>query len=220
MPGARDVDLPALAHALKALSHDKRLDVLYQLTRPSSMDEVAAHLGVTRPAAEKHVEQLLELGAVRRQIGYRATGPVTEYVVVPQRVFVLCEELARIAVLKPPPTDGPTRAAPAPPAPAHASGPFLALVHGVERGRLFPLVGRGPWTIGREAASTVVLDYDPFVSGRHASVVVRAGKPHLVDEGSTNGSFVDWDPLPSGGSVELRPGSVVGVGMSLLVYKA
>jgi len=108
----------------------------------------------------------------------------------------------------------------APPAPAWASpgppagrgwggAPMLEL-----DGRRIPLTQ--PVTVlGRSGDVDVPLD-DAGVSRRHAEIHVGDGHAHVVDLGSTNGTFVDGERVDSG---ELRDGSTITVGRSRLVFR-
>jgi pSer/pThr/pTyr-binding forkhead associated (FHA) protein len=74
-------------------------------------------------------------------------------------------------------------------------------------------IGEERVTIGRFAQNTLQIN-EPSVSGRHADVFLKAGKYHLRDAGSTNGTFVNEEQiidaiLQSGD--EVRFGSVAGV---------
>ena len=71
---------------------------------------------------------------------------------------------------------------------------------------------------GRAEDSDVPLVADGTVSGRHARVFKREGSPYLEDLGSTNGTFVNGQPLAA--ERRLRPGDVVSVGATELVYEA
>jgi DNA-binding transcriptional ArsR family regulator len=222
---AKDIDFEALARDLEPLGNAKRLELLHFLMRPHYLEEVASHLKMARQAAQKHVDQLLELGVIRKQPGRRESGPVVEYVLVPQRLFTLGEEFQKLGVMKPITaeevlmrTQVVTKAPKAAPA---AEGPALVAVHGMKVGQVWRLApGTGPWTIGRDADRTICLDYDPFVSNRHAEVALRGGRLALVDAFSTNGTLLNWQRLERGGEAPLRPGDVVGVGKSLLVFRA
>jgi hypothetical protein len=70
---------------------------------------------------------------------------------------------------------------------------------------------------GRAADSDVPLTSDATVSGRHARVFRRDGSPYLEDLGSTNGTYVNGQPLAA--ERLLRPGDVVAVGSTELVYE-
>lgn len=221
---ATDVDFEALARDLAPLGNEKRLALLHFLTLPHYLEEIATHLGMARQAAQKHVDQLLEVGVIRKQQGRRESGPVVEYVVVPQRLFSMSEDFSRLGVLRPRGAEpllmrtevGPSDAGASP-----AEGPALVLVHGMRAGAVFPLAGSpGPWSIGRDAARDVPLDYDPYASSRHAEVHLENGRHVLVDAFSTNGTLLNWERMPRGGRSPLRPGDVVGVGRSLLVFRA
>ena len=67
------------------------------------------------------------------------------------------------------------------------------------------------------AESDVPLAADGTVSGRHARVFRRDGSPYLEDLGSTNGTFVNGQPLAA--ERLLRPGDVVAVGATELIYE-
>jgi len=76
--------------------------------------------------------------------------------------------------------------------------------HGRERSLLVPPRGL---TVGKAAGNDVVLD-DPFVSSRHLRIEPRAGRWHLVDLGSTNGTLlggarVERAELPLGVPLQL-----------------
>jgi hypothetical protein len=71
---------------------------------------------------------------------------------------------------------------------------------------------------GRAADSDVPLTSDATVSGRHARVFRRDGSPYLEDLGSTNGTYVNGQPLAA--ERLLRPGDIVAVGSTELVYEA
>jgi pSer/pThr/pTyr-binding forkhead associated (FHA) protein len=92
-------------------------------------------------------------------------------------------------------------------------------VHGFHRGRRIPLTGSGPWLIGRESTAQVCLDFDPFVSSRHAEVRRKDDGFEVADLYSRNGTRLDWQGLDRGGQRELADGSIVGVGRSLLVFR-
>ncbi len=85
-------------------------------------------------------------------------------------------------------------------------GATLVAMDGPHAGRRFPVTG--PLEIGREAAGIALMG-DANASRRHASVSPAAGGLQVTDLGSTNGTFVDGQRVPS---ALARPGSLVRVG--------
>lgn len=219
---AVDVDFAQLAEALKPLSYDKRLALLQFLTEPHYLEEIASHLGIARQAAKKHVDKLLDIGVIEKQRGERDSGPVTEYLIVPQRLFELTEQFSKLGTLESETEDDGLERTQTLDAPAggmpKAARPALAVVHGRDQGEIHRLDGPGPWTIGRDEENEIVLDYDPFASNRHAEVRREADGHVLVDRFATNGTYRNWEQLDRGDEVTLTPGDVVGIGKSLLVY--
>ncbi|HLF56525.1 MAG TPA: SpoIIE family protein phosphatase [Thermoanaerobaculia bacterium] len=92
---------------------------------------------------------------------------------------------------------------------------YLVVVHGRDRGARFAvgaeraLVGRGPQAAFR-------LD-DAGVSGRHFEVWARGRTLWVEDVGSSNGTFVDDEPVA--GATPVAVGSVVGAGKTLLRHE-
>jgi hypothetical protein len=80
------------------------------------------------------------------------------------------------------------------------------------RGATFPLGGE--ITIGRDPASTVMIDSDTFVSQHHAKVYDVDGQAMVEDLGSTNGSFHNGNRLV--GARLLHPGDRIQVGYTVL----
>lgn len=78
--------------------------------------------------------------------------------------------------------------------------------------------GREALVIGRETSRGLALPTDPRASRRHASVFGGPdGSLHLVDESSTNGTWVNGGRVDE---AELVEGDVITVGDSLLVVSA
>ncbi len=65
-------------------------------------------------------------------------------------------------------------------------------------------------TIGRSPRCTLVLN-DTFVSATHAILTWRDGQWWLRDAGSTNGTWLNHEPLPPG-EVVVQYGDVIGIG--------
>lgn len=222
-PNGLDLDLGSLSEAFGALSNQRRLALLAFLAEPHYVREIASHLGIARQAAKKHVDKLVEAGLVEKRRGERESGPVTVYVLVPERMFELKERFSHLGKveavddrrLKRTRVDSlPTGTA------TKAEGPALVVAHGRDRGRVFPLAGEEPWLVGRDPENDVALDYDPFASNRHAEVRRDQESHRVVDRFSTNGTYRNWERLDRGGEAPLTEGDVLGVGKTLLVFWA
>jgi hypothetical protein len=225
-----------LAAALEVLASPIRLTLLRQLRSPRALREIEVRVAeegqqgparnLARQTVRDHLERLLAIGVVTTRSGERSYGPTTEYLLNHQAVYALSEEFRELARLRPAhepnvQTVVHPAAAPAP----ESDGPCLVLVKGLDEGRQFPLPppagGRRTWTIGRRRGLEVALDFDPFVSNENAMVVWEGGRHHIEDlEGSRNGTLINFRPLAKGARHPLRTGDVVGIGRSLLMYRA
>ncbi|MCW2959665.1 MAG: domain containing protein [Thermoleophilia bacterium] len=76
-----------------------------------------------------------------------------------------------------------------------------------------PFTIGGGLSFGRAATNDVVLD-EGVVSGRHARIIPPGT---VIDEGSTNGTFVNG--LPVTGRTNLQPGDAVQVGSTVFRYE-
>ncbi|MBI2708470.1 MAG: DUF3662 domain-containing protein [Actinobacteria bacterium] len=74
-------------------------------------------------------------------------------------------------------------------------------------------------TIGRGADRRVRID-DDRVSRRHALVRLERTGWVLVDEGSSNGTWLDGNRLPAGVAAPLRDGASIGIGPATFVFRA
>ncbi len=83
---------------------------------------------------------------------------------------------------------------------------------GIPRGTAFRLAAR--MEIGRAPGAAIVIG-DPSVSARHASLERQGGAWQLRDLGSTNGTFVEGQPVGPGG-VLLRGGERIRLGAVVL----
>lgn len=217
--------LDALSGYLKVLGNAKRLHLLQYLVKPHYIEEIASELRMARQTAQEHVQQLLDIGVVQRMRGKRDHGPVTDYVVVPQRLFGIHEEFGKLGVLEPELDERPELRPPTSPmvtgaqVPKEQDLPRLTIVHGMRIGQTATLTGSGPWLLGRDPAATVSLDYDPFVSARHAEVRRATGGFEVADLYSSNGTYVDWKRLPRGAAQAIANGAVVRVGKSILLFR-
>ena len=225
--------LESLAEDLDALSNLQRLRLLHLLTRPRYAEEIADALGMSRQSALKHIEKLQERGFVRSLHGRRSTGPVIEFLVVPQRLFATGIAIGNLGNLEP--EGGPSVKTDDRTVVMEVSGPapagdgaaesgvrhaHLLLMNGPAAGTRFALksdVSR--WTLGRDEDRQLRLSHDPFISGRHAEVQSDGLGHVLVDVFSANGTFLNFARMPRGGRVPLKVGDVIGVGHTFLVYQ-
>lgn len=227
------IDYDQLEEYLRALAHGRRLELLHILQVPHALSDIRISPGkrrlgegperpASRQAIQHHIEILQEIGVVMATPGARGK----EFVVDPQRVYQVLEELRLVGTL----TGGPfvlrdqTVDVADPGGRRLEPGPKLVLVHGFVEGKVFPLRRAdlregGGWVIGRKPGLHVSLDYDPFVSLVNSEVTLDRGEYRLSDLGiSRNGTWVNWrrvGPEPA----TLKPGDVVGVGRSLLVFQ-
>src|SRR3954470_20860372 len=89
---------------------------------------------------------------------------------------------------------------------------ILEIVEGSEAGRQLPL--DSVVDIGGEPSLALHLDADTQVSRRHARISVQGGQVVAEDLGSTNGTYVNEQPISS--PRPLRPGDKVRVGLTVL----
>ncbi len=145
-----------------------------------------------------------------------------------------------ISHLKPPPP----QAAPLPPLPSLSNLPEAAVVGsgiaaataaparstGVGNfvGTLGPVEGKrlsvpvdGPLTMGRDTDNTLPLPDDTTVSRRHARIEAASEGNgfQIVDEGSSNGTYVNGQRLPAGNSRTLVVGDEIQIGASRLRFE-
>jgi pSer/pThr/pTyr-binding forkhead associated (FHA) protein len=89
---------------------------------------------------------------------------------------------------------------------------ILEIVEGSEAGRQIPL--DAVVDIGREPSLPLHLDEDTQVSRRHARIAEQGGQVVVEDLGSTNGTYVNDQPISSPRS--LNPGDKVRIGLTVL----
>ncbi len=73
----------------------------------------------------------------------------------------------------------------------------------------------GEYILGRFPTTDIVIP-DPYVSRRHARIFYRDGKWFIEDIGSTNGTIVDGDDIRGKEPVEIKNGSEIVVGLTIL----
>jgi pSer/pThr/pTyr-binding forkhead associated (FHA) protein len=89
---------------------------------------------------------------------------------------------------------------------------ILEIVEGSEAGRQLPL--DSVIDVGREPSLPLHLDQDTQVSRRHARISAQGGQVVVEDLGSTNGTYVNDQPISSPRS--LNPGDRVRIGLTVL----
>lgn len=66
----------------------------------------------------------------------------------------------------------------------------------------------------------IPLPHDPYAAGKHAEVFRDDGVFRILDmRSSDRPTYVDWEPLDLGGASVLKPGTILGIGRSLLVFQ-
>lgn len=231
-------DDETLAKALEALASVVRIQILRAIRAPRTVTEIkvqanreSRHEGlqdrlVARQTVKEHLDRLVEVGVVRTRESQRDKRSTLEYVVNHQGLFLLAESFRSLAHLRPQePVEGATVMDPRRTRGHKARGPCLVLVKGLDEGRTFPLAtarpGSGSWVIGRRGGLAVALDYDPYVSSENAEVVQEDGKFMVRDlPENRNGTHLNFEPLPRGGTRALQTGDIIGVGRSLLMFRA
>ena len=226
-----------LGGALSALASPVRLALLHEIRSPKTLQEIHlpaergyAGAGTERPlsrqAVRHHLDQLIDVGVVLALEGQRAGGPVVEYVVNHQALFAISEDFRALAHLRPVAEPAsPTARSSAPQEPLDVDVPCLVLVKGLDEGTTFLLAGapsvRRSWVVGRKRSADIVLDFDPFVSSENA-IVTWDGSAHAIEDvpGSANGTTWNFRPLARGERRVLRTGDLVGVGHSILMFRA
>jgi len=71
-------------------------------------------------------------------------------------------------------------------------------------------------SIGRDENSNIVIGDDPLVSRRHALVEKEGDSYYLMDKGSTNGTYLNNNPIPKCERVKIKSGDVITVGKTKL----
>jgi diguanylate cyclase (GGDEF)-like protein len=97
--------------------------------------------------------------------------------------------------------------------PTSSGKPCLIVISGAVLGKRVEL-GEADVEIGRSDASTLCIASDQ-VSRRHATVIRIAGRYHVTDHDSTNGTFVNEERVKT---AELRDGDQIRIGKTVLKY--
>jgi pSer/pThr/pTyr-binding forkhead associated (FHA) protein len=104
-------------------------------------------------------------------------------------------------------------ATPEAPAQEPPSGPALV----ASDGTVYPLP-EGELVVGRRTGADVLIP-DPYVSGRHALLIVHGNEIAVEDLGSTNGTIINGERLPPGERRELHPGDEIVFGRPILTLR-
>lgn len=232
-----DPNLDRLAEHLRVLGNPNRLKLLYELRTPRAVSELELtpetvqegenpDRPISHQAIRSHLSKLDSIGVVateRRDVDGRIRD---EHVLDHQRLFAIVEELRSLGELKSAKSpSGETIAAEPPGHGAAESGPHLVVVRGQREGHVFALDDRtlsadSGWLVGRKQGLAVSLDYDPFVSSENSEILRTDSGFEVVDlSQSQNGTFVNFEKLPSGGSAPLEHGDILSVGRTSLVFR-
>lgn len=71
-------------------------------------------------------------------------------------------------------------------------------------------------TIGRDPQSDIVIKDDPLVSRRHALIEREESVYYITDKGSTNGTYINNNPIPKHEKVRIKKGDAIQVGKTKL----
>ena len=91
----------------------------------------------------------------------------------------------------------------------------LRVVAGPDQGRVFNLIEGTTLSIGRGDTNDLAL-HDEFASARHARFEPRRDGVYVQDVGSTNGTFVNGQPVRR---VVLTDGTQITLGRTTLVFR-
>lgn len=245
-PEASDkVDTERLSNVLSTLGNRQRLDILRQLTTPKNVGEIEAareeekngeirKVPLTRQAILSHIDKLEDVGLVDTRVAQGEGSHTKEYFTREDHLFMVLEEVRTLGNLA---MDSGTGGVPdrtlvqrqEPETPDHEDAlAQLILIRGIREGRVFPLHSKATpaqWWIGRERQVgdeqvDVPLEYDLFISRKHAVLSHEDKRFMLRDAESLNGTVVNWNrELRGGEEIELEHGDVIGVGRSLLLFR-
>lgn len=245
-PEASDkVDTERLSNVLSTLGNRQRLDILRQLTTPKNVSEIdafreedkngeARQVPLTRQAILSHIDKLEDVGLVDTRVAQGEGSHTKEYFTREDHLFMVLEEVRTLGNLA---MDSATSGVPdrtlvqksEPEAPETEDAlAQLILIRGIREGRVFGLNSKAEpmqWWIGRERQVgdervDVPLEYDLFISRKHAVLSYEDKRFLLRDAESLNGTVVNWNrELRGGEEIELEHGDVIGVGRSLLLFR-
>lgn len=227
---------PPLAEMFAALASPARLALLLELAAPKALSEIrlrareprGAGLApgrlLARQSVRHHLDGLLAAGFVRSVPRPRGELPGEDYVVDRERLFLLSEEVRRLASLLPRAPIAARSASGSAARPGAVPSPSLVIVHGLGEGRAFPLEALGgdsAVVIGRREGAGVALDHDPFIAPEHARLTRDADGRWRIEDlaGGDGATSVNWAPVASGERAAIAHGDVLGVGRTLLLFR-
>lgn len=73
-------------------------------------------------------------------------------------------------------------------------------------------------SLGRGPGNNVVLDKDALVSRQHAIIFYAAGKFHIQDNGSRNGTFLNGNKIENGKAADLKSGDEITAGVATMTF--
>jgi pSer/pThr/pTyr-binding forkhead associated (FHA) protein len=74
-------------------------------------------------------------------------------------------------------------------------------------------------TIGRDERSDICIKDDPLISRQHALLEKEGEYYYIMDKGSTNGTYLNNNPLPKCERVRISSGDVITVGKTSLTIQ-
>ncbi|MBN1274647.1 MAG: diguanylate cyclase [Candidatus Aminicenantes bacterium] len=88
--------------------------------------------------------------------------------------------------------------------------PVLQVMHGNDKGKIFIL--KGEMRAGRDKSADIILN-DKLISRLHLTIIPHKGLFEVVDNGSTNGTFIDGQKIDR---KKIKPGSVLQMGRTTI----
>lgn len=71
-------------------------------------------------------------------------------------------------------------------------------------------------TIGRDPSNDIVIENDPLVSRKHAIIEREGENLYITDKGSTNGTYINKNPIQKNKKQLLKKGDVILIGKTEL----
>lgn len=221
-----------LVETLKAVAYPSRLDIVLSLRDPKSIDEIKLEATggpgsedrcISREGVRHHLQKLREVGLLETLVDDGSSARKHAYRIRTPELYRLAETLRTLVR-----ASGPAISGPRPPITWSASKvptPSLVVVHGAEIGLTLSLAGKPTnpkrgWVVGSGPEADLVLDWDPHAEDQAAEVVEGQDGFELVDlRAASHRVSLDGEELGRGERRRLSPGSLVGVGSTLLCFR-